>query len=261
VKTTHLLLAPRVKTPEEAWRDEPVWYLDSNRGINEIGKTVQKAVAQLDPGFVGAHVPKKAHQTVPKLTNYSSRVTCITNAMAAGCSDAEVKQITGHKSDCFRGYQRPSTAACVMREHIKLGKVTDVMSPEGARQGIASSTAPPRLPAPAASAPSPPTRTPSLLDGRPWNPPPVAPRPRPHQLLHPPRRVHLQWSRLQLHGSRVHGTNDAGVHVCQWSCAPFLSNDFAWTSSSAARRPQPLRPHPPPPCKVILWIFTCCFRP
>jgi len=173
VKTTHLLLAPRVKTPEEAWRDEPVWYLDSNRGINEIGKTVQKAVAQLDPGFVGAHVPKKAHQTVPKLTNYSSRVTCITNAMAAGCSDAEVKQITGHKSDCFRGYQRPSTAACVMREHIKLGKVTDVMSPEGARQGIASSTAPPRLPAPAASAPSPPTRTPSLLDGRPGTPRPL----------------------------------------------------------------------------------------
>jgi hypothetical protein len=42
--------------------------------------------------------------------------------MKAGCSDAETKQITGHKSDCWKGYERPNTEVIMRREAIKLGQ-------------------------------------------------------------------------------------------------------------------------------------------
>ena len=43
----------------------------------------------------------------------------ITNVLAAGCSDAEAKLITGHRSDCFKSYGQQSTELARHREDIR----------------------------------------------------------------------------------------------------------------------------------------------
>ena len=93
------------------WAHTRVWYADSARGQNSIADVLKSAAKTVPSEVLAANVQRLTADGRAHITNSSARVTCMTNLLQKGATDAQIKAVRSLRSPPRQRRWRPPSAS------------------------------------------------------------------------------------------------------------------------------------------------------